>query len=109
MINIKYKNENKTEECQKILDDINSDNKKELKLIKSFNLTIKITVFVLFGFNVINVGVVFYFIHVGLCYDEDYGGRCQNWEHTFSLKFIEEDEITWKCIWILFIFAIICL
>ena len=74
MINIKFKNENKTEECQKILDDINSDNKKELKLIKSFNLTIKIkiTVFVLFRFAVINVGAVFYFNHVGLCYDEDY-------------------------------------
>lgn len=74
MINIKFKNENKTEECQKILDDINSDNKKELKLIESFNLTIKITVFVLFGFAVIKGGVVFYFNHVFLCYYEDYGG-----------------------------------
>ena len=103
-LNYEKENKNISEECTNY-----KMNNKELKLIKSFNLSIKIIVFVLFGFVIIHIGFVIFLIKAGLCYDEDYGGYCQTWQHTFSVKFPEEKDFEYECFWMVSIIIFICL
>ena len=105
---IKKENEkNITETCKNVLIDIN--NQKEIYLINKFNLTIKITVFILFGLTVLNIGFVILMVKGGVCYDDDIGGYCQTWEYTFSCNKYEGDDINPHYFWIFSIFIVICL
>ena len=98
---------NITETCKNFLNDINDQ--KEIYLINKFHLTIKITVFILFGFAVFSMALAKCMDNVGLCYDEDIGGYCQTWEDTFSCN-IEEDKDIGEDGFITFsIFIVICL
>ena len=105
-----FKNQNEkniTETCKHFLNDVNDQ--KEIYLINKFNLTIKITVFILFGLTVLNIGFVILMVKGGVCYDDDIGGYCQTWEYTFSCNKYEGDDINPHYFWIFSIFIIICL
>ena len=93
-----------SEECNNYI-----TNNKELQLISSFNLTIKVTVFVLFGLVFLNIGIVFCCLQLGFCEHEDYGHPCQTWEHTFSFHFPQDRDFPFNCFWIFSIFSTICL
>jgi len=105
-----YKDQNETnitETCKYLLNDLN--NQKEIHLINKLNLTIKITVFILFGLTVLNIGFVIFMVNTGGCYDSDVGGFCQSCEQAFSWNHYEEDDIDTKGFYIFSIFIIICL
>ena len=105
-----FKNQNEkniTETCKHFLNDVNDQ--KEIYLINKFNLTIKITVFILFGLTVLNIGFVILMVKGGVCYDDDIGGYCQTWEYTFSCNKYEGDDINPHYFWIFSIFIVICL
>ena len=79
-----------------------------MKLISKFNLTIKITIIILFGFTVIFMIVAYCLVKGGGCYDEDYGGYCQTWEDTFSCNTSEDEKVNkLALVWII-LFFIIC-
>ena len=94
--------DNKTisEECNKYI-----TNNKELQLISSFNLTIKIIVFVLFGLVFINIVLFLFNLY---CCDED-DRFCQPCEYTFSFNEPEDPDFPFNCFWIFSIFSTICL
>ena len=105
---LKNQNEkNITLTCKNFLNDIN--NQKEIYLINKFNLTIKITVFILFGLTVLNIAFVIFMMNSDGCYDDDIGGYCQTWEYTCSCNKYEEDDIDPQCFWVFSIFIVICL
>jgi hypothetical protein len=105
-----FKNQNEkniTETCKHFLNDVNDQ--KEIYLINKFNLTIKITVFILFGLTVLNIALVVFMVKAGACYDDDIGGYCQTWEYTCSYNKYEGDDIDPQCFWVFSIFIVICL
>jgi len=98
---------NYTEECNNFFKDIENNNQKEIKLVKSFNLTIEIVIIILFGLAVLNI-IFLYFAQDSLCYDEDQGGHCQTWEYTFSCNDPNDNSFNYFCFFTLLIFLFIC-
>ena len=99
-----YNKDNISQECKNII--INTKDQHEIKLVKKLNLTIKIIIMILFGLTVSNMILVYIMVKAGGCYDEDFGGYCQTWEHTFSCSF--DDEITKQPFYMYSIWIIIC-
>ena len=93
--------------CRKFLNDIN--NQHEIYSNNKLNLTIKIIIFILFGFSVLNIGLVILMVKGGCCYDDDIGGFCQTWEQTFSFNPYVDDDIEPYGFWVFSIFIVICL
>ena len=98
--------ENITQECITFIDNIEDEN--NMKLISKFNLTIKITIIILFGFTVIFMIVAYCLVKGGGCYDEDYGGYCQTWEDTFSCNTSEDEKVNKLALVSIRLFFIIC-
>ena len=98
--------ENITQECITFIDNIEDEN--NMKLISKFNLTIKITIIILFGFTVIFMIVAYCLVKGGGCYDEDYGGYCQTWEDTFSCNTSEDEKVNKLALVSIILFFIIC-
>ena len=57
---------NYTEECKNFFNDIENNNQKEFKLIKSLNLTIKIVIIVLFGLACLNIFFVIFALYADM-------------------------------------------
>ena len=98
--------ENITQECITFIDNIEDEN--NMKLISKFNLTIKITIIILFGFTVIFMIVAYCLVKGGGCYDEDYGGYCQTWEDTFSCNTSEDEKVNKLALVSIILFFLIC-
>ena len=98
--------ENITQECITFIDNIEDEN--NMKLISKFNLTIKITIIILFGFTVIFMIVAYCLVKGGGCYDEDYGGYCQTWEDTFSCNTSEDEKVNKLALVSIILFFTIC-
>ena len=98
--------ENITQECITFIDNIEDEN--NMKLISKFNLTIKITIIILFGFTVIFMIVAYCLVKGGGCYDEDYGGYCQTWEDTFSCNTSEDEKVDKLALVSIILFFLIC-
>ena len=98
--------ENITQECITFIDNIEDEN--NMKLISKFNLTIKITIIILFGFTVIFMIVAYCLVKGGGCYDEDYGGYCQTWEDTFSCNASDDEKVNKFVLVSIILFFIIC-
>ena len=107
---LKSKNgKNITETCKNFLNDVN--NQKEIYLINKFNLTIKITVIILFGITVLSIGLVVYTEHIGLFDDYIFDNFFEKWEHCYSCKSLygSYSGMSSKFFRVLSIFIIICL
>jgi len=98
--------ENITQECITFIDNIEDEN--NMKLISKFNLTIKITIIILFGFTVIFMIVAYCLVKGSGCYDEDYGGYCQTWEDTFSCNTSEDEKVNKLALVSIILFFLIC-
>ena len=98
--------ENITQECITFIDNIEDEN--NMKLISKFNLTIKITIIILFGFTVIFMIVAYCLVKGGGCYDEDYGGYCQTWEDTFSCNTSDDEKVAKLALVSIILFFLIC-
>ena len=98
--------ENITQECITFIDNIEDEN--NMKLISKFNLTIKITIIILFGFTVIFMIVAYCLVKGGGCYDEDYGGYCQTWEDTFSCNTSDDEKVNKLALVSIILFFLIC-
>jgi len=90
-----------------LLNDLN--NQKEIHLINKLNLAIKITVFILFGLTVLNIGLVIFMVKTGVIYSDDMEDPCETWEQTFSCTYDEDYTMNTKGFYIYSIFIIICL
>ena len=98
-------NDNIIQRCIDIISDIKKEH--EIKLVKKFNLYIKIMIIILFGFTCLRVILVLLMICCDACYDDDYGGYCQTLES--ALSFSHEDKIAREPFYIILIWIIICL
>ena len=98
--------ENITQECITFIDNIEDEN--NMKLISKFNLTIKITIIILFGFTVIFMIVAYCLVKGGGCYDEDYGGYCQTWEDIFSCNTSDDEKVNKLALVSIILFFLIC-
>ena len=98
--------ENITQECITFIDNIEDEN--NMKLISKFNLTIKITIIILFGFTVIFMIIAYCLVKGGGCYDEDYGGYCQTWEDTFSCNTSDDEKVNKLALVSIILFFLIC-
>ena len=98
--------ENITQECITFIDNIEDEN--NMKLISKFNLTIKITIIILFGFTVIFMIIAYCLVKGGGCYDEDYGGYCQTWEDTFSCNTSDDEKVAKLALVSIILFFLIC-
>ena len=98
--------ENITQECITFIDNIEDVN--NMKLISKFNLTIKITIIILFGFTVIFMIIAYCLVKGGGCYDEDYGGYCQTWEDTFSCNTSDDEKVAKLALVSIILFFLIC-
>ena len=100
-----YANNNLTKECINILN--NKNKKSEIRKINILNTIIKITVIVLFALVVLNIAFVCCMLNSGACYDEDTGGFCQDWTHTFSYGQAEDYDDDYGLIYIIWIILFI--
>ena len=98
-------NDNIIQRCIDVISDIKKEH--EIKLVKKFNLYIKIMIIILFGFTCLSVILVLLMICCDACYDDDYGGYCQTLES--ALSFSHEDKIAREPFYIILIWIIICL
>ena len=90
-----FKNQNEkniTETCKHFLNDVNDQ--KEIYLINKFNLTIKITVFILFGISVLSIGFFYYFLYIMYLSYYDYTGNfCKDFmQEIFSCENNDENK-----------------
>ena len=102
---INSNNDNIIQRCIDVISDIKKED--EIKLIKRFNLYIKIIIIILFGLTCLSVILVFLMIKFDACYDEDFGGYCQTLES--ALSFSHEDKIARQPFYVILIWIIICL
>ena len=102
---INKNNDNIIQRCKNIISEIKKEY--EIKLIKRFNLYIKIIIIILFVLTCLSVILVFLMIKCDACYDEDFGGYCQTLES--ALSFSHEDKIARQPFYVILIWIIICL